>query len=334
MLRKHRKLLISLPRRAPQNPSWETCWKAARSHVLSPRMPHCSHTAKQRHLLRPGDFQTGHLPGENFGRGAFGLLQPRSELARPAERRCPTPRPASPHRPRPPRPTRSPRRSGSNEEPLLTAPRSPPSLPGAAGLGPSGGRGRQGELRGPAGLGLPSGLALMKTRTLLPLGTRWDGSAERLPEKAARLKAASRGQGNLPPAPAGHIPPRCRAILAGGRRAPAQGCPRTAAAAAVTAAAMRTVRLRGAAGAGAAGRKFAAERRQARGWQPPPSPRRPTAAPKRREPAAAAARWERRVSLLPLCRGGFAMSKAGTSPAKLPTPSLLRVCHSPGTGFL
>lgn len=52
---------------------------------------------------------------------------------------------------------------------------------------------------------LPSGLALMKTRTLLPLGTRWDGSAERLPENAARRSAASRGQGSLPPAPAGHI---------------------------------------------------------------------------------------------------------------------------------
>lgn len=53
--------------------------------------------------------------------------------------------------------------------------------------------------------GLPSGLALMKTRTLRPAGTRWEGRAVRFPEKAARRSAESRGQGSLVPAPAGHI---------------------------------------------------------------------------------------------------------------------------------
>lgn len=52
---------------------------------------------------------------------------------------------------------------------------------------------------------LPSGLALMKTRTLRPAGTRWEGRAVRFPEKAARRSAESRGQGSLVPAPAGHI---------------------------------------------------------------------------------------------------------------------------------
>lgn len=36
----------------------------------------------------------------------------------------------------------------------------------------------------------------------------------------------------------------------------------------------------------------------------------------------------------PLCPRGFAMSKAGTSPARLTAPSLFRVCHSPRIGFL
>lgn len=110
----------------------------------------------------------------------------------------------------------------------------------------------------------------MKTRTLLPLGTRWDGSAERLPEKAARRSAASRGQGSLPPAPAGHIPPRRRAILAGRRRAPPQGKPRTAAAAVLAtrspAAAMRTLRPGPAA--------LLPRRRRGWGWSRRPAPER------------------------------------------------------------
>lgn len=107
-------------------------------------------------------------------------------------------------------------------------PRRGPSVgvPGRSG----GGRGAARALRAAGGAAgrarqprLPSGLALMKTRTLLPLGTRWDGSAERLPENAARRSAASRGQGSLPPAPAGHIPPRRRASR---RLTAAPGAPR------------------------------------------------------------------------------------------------------------
>lgn len=45
----------------------------------------------------------------------------------------------------------------------------------------------------------------MKTRTLRPAGTRWEGRAVRFPENAARRSAESRGQGSLVPAPAGHI---------------------------------------------------------------------------------------------------------------------------------
>lgn len=119
---------------------------------------------------------------------------------------------------------------------------------------------------------LPSGLALMKTRTLLPLGTRWDGSAERLPEKAARRSAASRGQGSLPPVPAGHIPP-----AAPQGEPPPHSSPRSAAAAPAAlatgwrAAAMRTLGLSGAAaclrgsGAARAGAVAAARLRSAEG---------------------------------------------------------------------
>lgn len=206
----------------------------------------------------------------------------------------------------------------------------------------------------------------MKTRTLLPLGTRWDGSAERLPEKAARRSAASRGQGSLPPAPAGHIPPRRRAILAGRRRAPPQGKPRTAAAAVLAtgspAAAMRTLRPGPAAllprrrrgwgwsrrpaperggqrgggeqpAAPSPGRKFAAERCRARGrrWRrrrrdggptaaawPPPSPAPPPAPPGRSGEQREAGRAAGPEGLLgfPLRPGGFAVSKAGTSPGE------------------
>lgn len=89
--------------------------------------------------------------------------------------------------------------------------------PGAGTRGPRGRRAAGGAAAGPSravpsrAAGLPSGLALMKTRTLLPLGTRWAGSAARLPAKAARRSAASRGQGSLPPAPAAHMAPRRRA---------------------------------------------------------------------------------------------------------------------------
>lgn len=163
----------------------------------------------------------------------------------------------------------------------------------------------------------------MKTRTLLPLGTRWDGSAARLPEKAARRSAASRGQGSLPPAPAGHIPPRCRAIVAGGRWAPAQGSRRSTAAAAAlatgsAAAAMRTLRLPGAAacllGVRAAG---AAARHRSAGA----ARRRDVGRPPRRSPAAGRAQEESlRWSGAGRGAGGTAAPRRQPEPQRRPAP--------------
>ncbi|KAJ8382264.1 hypothetical protein SKAU_G00030420 [Synaphobranchus kaupii] len=52
---------------------------------------------------------------------------------------------------------------------------------------------------------LPSGLAQMKTRTLLPVGTWYGGSASTFPLRAALRSADSRGQGSLLPTPDGHM---------------------------------------------------------------------------------------------------------------------------------
>lgn len=52
---------------------------------------------------------------------------------------------------------------------------------------------------------LPSGLAQMKTRTLLPVGTWNGGSASTFPLMAALRRADSRGQGCLLPTTDGHM---------------------------------------------------------------------------------------------------------------------------------
>lgn len=52
---------------------------------------------------------------------------------------------------------------------------------------------------------LPSGLAQMNTRTLLPVGTWNGGSARTFPLMAALRRAESRGQGCLLPTPDGHM---------------------------------------------------------------------------------------------------------------------------------
>lgn len=189
--------------------------------------------------------------------------QPHTSAPQPRGRLAPRPTLHTPHRPaqRPrPRPA-----EGPWPRPAAGHSRSRPERGSPAAAGAERGRGAARAAGGAAGRArrprLPSGLALMKTRTLLPLGTRWDGSAERFPENAARRSAASRGQGGLPPAPAGHIPRG---------RPPAHSGPRSAAAAPAApatgrrAAAIRTLGLPGAAarprGVGAAGAVAAARR--------------------------------------------------------------------------
>lgn len=99
---------------------------------------------------------------------------------------------------------------GLRDRAIRRSPEHRPALPGSWRPPPAaprpkpapGGRGSRGGARP-----LPSGLALMKTRTLRPPGTRWAGSAARLPAKAALRSAASRGHAALPPAPAAHMAP-------------------------------------------------------------------------------------------------------------------------------